>query len=298
MASSRATSSWEPPRTCGRVSPRPPRPPPTPMGLHVGVRPGTRVDAAALGRDAGRGHHPGRQLPLAGGARALRDGREPDPDAARDAHRGDHPLARQHTAVVPAAAGRPGWLTCQDATGCSSWVGRQGSRQDVNLSAGCGFGATVHELGHAVGLWHEQSREDRDQFVTVNWANIQPAQRHNFDQHITDGDDVGGYDYGSIMHYGATAFGLVGPDGRRRVTLTPTRPLPPASSSGNGPGSASATGPPSPRCTPTSTRTRATRGSAASPGGRERSCCTTRPPSSSGTSADRGDRGDDLHPRR
>jgi len=72
-----------------------------------------------------------------------------------------------------------------------------------------------------VGLWHEQSREDRDTFVTVNWANIDPPQKHNFDQQITDGDDVGPYDYGSIMHYGPTAFSING-----QATITPTQALP------------------------------------------------------------------------
>jgi len=100
----------------------------------------------------------------------------------------------------------PDYVRIVDDGGCWSMVGRRGGRQDLSLSAGCGFGAAVHELGHAVGLWHEQSREDRDRFVRIEWANITQGREHNFNQHISDGDDIGGYDYGSIMHYGRTAF--------------------------------------------------------------------------------------------
>jgi Astacin (Peptidase family M12A) len=107
------------------------------------------------------------------------------------------------------------------ATACGSPVGRGGGSQDITCAVGLNFGigAIIHEIGHAVGLWHEQSREDRDTFVTVNIGNVQAAQRNNFDQHIADGDDLIAYDYGSIMHYGRTAFSTNGMD-----TITPTNP--------------------------------------------------------------------------
>lgn len=104
----------------------------------------------------------------------------------------------------------PDYVRFTPGGGCSSSVGRQGGRQDLSLGTGCFFGQAAHELGHAAGLWHEQSREDRDQFVRIVWENIDPEQRHNFDQHVTDGDDVGPYDYGSIMHYPAVSFSING----------------------------------------------------------------------------------------
>lgn len=93
-----------------------------------------------------------------------------------------------------------------EGTTCSSFVGRKGGQQEINLSPRCTMMNTVHEIGHALGLWHEQSRSDRDNYIRIVWDNIEKEHSYNFDQHINDGVDYGEYDYQSIMHYGPFAF--------------------------------------------------------------------------------------------
>jgi len=114
------------------------------------------------------------------------------------------------------------YVTFRPGSGCSAQVGRRGGQQFVNLASSCSLGNTIHEIGHVVGLWHEQSREDRDSFVSIQWANITAGYEHNFNQHISDGDDIGSYDYGSIMHYPRNAFSSNGKD-----TIVPIGAVPP-----------------------------------------------------------------------
>lgn len=62
-------------------------------------------------------------------------------------------------------------------SGCYSFLGRLGTVQQLNLETpGCVTkGIVMHEFIHAIGFYHEQSREDRDDYVTINWSNIQPG---------------------------------------------------------------------------------------------------------------------------
>jgi len=68
---------------------------------------------------------------------------------------------------------------------------------------------TTHELMHALGLFHEQARPDRDTHIIVNWQNIQNGQSNfNYAKRGQQKVDALGlpYDYQSIMHYSSNTF--------------------------------------------------------------------------------------------
>ncbi|GFO38074.1 metalloendopeptidase [Plakobranchus ocellatus] len=96
---------------------------------------------------------------------------------------------------------------------CHSKVGRLGGAQEVNLGPDClhSQGVVLHEILHAMGFWHEQSRMDRDDYVEVLWNNIEKDHWPNFDARDPP-EDLDRiflelpYDYGSIMHYSNTTF--------------------------------------------------------------------------------------------
>ncbi len=91
-------------------------------------------------------------------------------------------------------------------SGCSSFVGMIGGAQSINLGDDCSLGNTIHEIGHAIGLYHEQSRQDRDFYMQVIYANLDKREFLQYDQKLSGADDLGGYDFGSIMHYSPSGF--------------------------------------------------------------------------------------------
>jgi len=112
----------------------------------------------------------------------------------------------------PAQTGDKEILKIKYGNGCSASVGYgTGYEKSLNLQrVGCFRSGTIqHELAHVLGFFHEQSRPDRDSFITVNQGNVESGLGHNFDKYQwgKDVEDLGfGYDYGSIMHYPRDAF--------------------------------------------------------------------------------------------
>ena len=110
--------------------------------------------------------------------------------------------------------------------GCWSYIGYQSQAlQDLSLqSGGCmSAGIIEHEFLHALGIFHHQSRSDRDRYVRILWQNIPENRKRNFHKYDSTVINHYGlpYDFTSVMHYGSTAFGI---GGRTTIqTLDPSK---------------------------------------------------------------------------
>uniref|UniRef100_A0A8C5DZR3 Metalloendopeptidase n=1 Tax=Gouania willdenowi TaxID=441366 RepID=A0A8C5DZR3_GOUWI len=106
------------------------------------------------------------------------------------------------------------YLHIQQLNGCFSGIGRRKPKpegQTLSIGLNCGEVSTVeHEFLHALGFYHEQSRYDRDEYVTIVMENIEPGFENNFKKVDSSKSTTQGieYDYTSVMHYGQKAFSI------------------------------------------------------------------------------------------
>ncbi|XP_062390312.1 hatching enzyme 1.2-like [Sardina pilchardus] len=117
------------------------------------------------------------------------------------------------------------YLSIENGRGCWSYIGRTGGSQLVSLNRyGCLYNGLIqHELNHALGVFHEHTRADRDQYVKVHWEYVQPREAYNFRKQY--GDTWGTpYDYSSVMHYSRTLFTTV--NGKATITPIPDPNVP------------------------------------------------------------------------
>ncbi|EYC27726.1 hypothetical protein Y032_0008g150 [Ancylostoma ceylanicum] len=104
-------------------------------------------------------------------------------------------------------------LRIYKGNGCWSYVGKQYSwaSQDVSIGDGCdNLGTVCHEIAHALGFYHTQSRSDRDNYIYINYGNVDGSLQYNFQKLTPAAEKHYGmaYDYGSVMQYNPYAFAI------------------------------------------------------------------------------------------
>lgn len=80
--------------------------------------------------------------------------------------------------------------------------------QEVSISSNCAkHGHALHEIGHSLGLFHEHTREDRDEYIRIRWENMDKLYENNFKMYSHHpATKTVPFDYQSIMLYRRDAF--------------------------------------------------------------------------------------------
>lgn len=98
----------------------------------------------------------------------------------------------------------------------SSPVGFGHADHTVKLNLGdATLRTALHELGHTLGLWHEHTRPDRDDYIVYHEECVEVTAesdpRHNFTRHTTGAFAHGPFDFDSVMLYSSLAFSVDDP---------------------------------------------------------------------------------------
>jgi len=112
---------------------------------------------------------------------------------------------------------QPDYVRFRNGSGNSSSLGRRGGRQFLTMSSWHVRFIIVHELMHALGDNHEHQRPDRDDYVVINFENIEEGRAGNFSLRPLAAPE-GPYDFESVMHYSRFGFSS---NGLETISLRP-----------------------------------------------------------------------------
>lgn len=124
------------------------------------------------------------------------------------------------------------YVHIQNSSGNNSRVGmkcggspRCDGKQDINIFNWNIRFVMVHELMHCLGLWHEQNRSNRDNYIRINCDNVEDGcglfSSHRLDFNInSDTFGFGSYDFDSVMQYPQCGFS------KNDICPTPTPDFP------------------------------------------------------------------------
>lgn len=113
------------------------------------------------------------------------------------------------------------YVTVRPGGSPQSVIGCAGGEQSLYLQPSSPPRDYLHELCHLVGLCHEHTRPDRDQYLVVRPENLRDAALAPILMAEEPRLDVRPYDFASIMHYPTDAFAKPG-----TLTLEPKVQLP------------------------------------------------------------------------
>jgi Astacin (Peptidase family M12A)/Divergent InlB B-repeat domain len=100
-------------------------------------------------------------------------------------------------------------LSASNTTGqCEALEGYEAKpAQPMDGSTSCTVGTILHEMGHIIGLWHEQSRSDHGTYINVHYSNSIKGSWSNFETPADNYQDLTSYyDYASLMEYPSFSF--------------------------------------------------------------------------------------------